>query len=102
MIFPESLGEGFRNETTRRFSRFLAEKQLTGTVRVDSADALLIDERVEARSDKQSGVTLRLSDDGAELTVDLEGRLAARDGVQDLFTALNLWAREVTEGRAAL
>ncbi len=42
MIFPEALGGRFSSETTQRFSRFLAEKNLTGTVRVESSDALLI------------------------------------------------------------
>lgn len=87
-------------------ARYVAERLQSALLMMDASverlDSLLIGPRVEAWSDTQSGVTLRFSDDDAELTVDLEGRLTARAGIQDLLTALDRWAREVTGGRAAL
>lgn len=87
-------------------ARYVAERLQSALLMMDASierlDSLIIDAHVETRADKQSGVTLRLLDDGEELTVSLEGRSAAREGVEDLLNALDRWVRDITEDRTAL
>lgn len=51
---------------------------------------------------RRSSVTLGLRDDDQVIAVGSEGRALAQSAVIDLFAGLEIWVREVTDGRQAL
>lgn len=88
-------------------ARYIGERLQSALDMMDSSverlESIINGTRLEARSDTRAGVTLRFSDnEGAGSMVSIEGRRAARAGIQDLLPALDRWAREATGGRAAL